>query len=102
MSWYKVTIQQPTERAGSPRSLQAEFHEIYLAEGEPKHAALFSTREIQNGYRSHYFFSPVAALIAHNLIDRYKGTSCPPPADAEFVVGDFGVADNLFGRPENM
>ena len=102
MSWFKVTIQQPKERTGSSRSLQAEFHEIYLAEGEPKHAALFSTREIQNGYQSHYYFSPMAAVIAHILIDRYKGISCPPPTDAEFVVGDFGVADNLFGRPRSV
>jgi hypothetical protein len=71
MGWYKVTIKQPNERAGTSRSLQAEFHEIYLDQGEPERAALFSSYEIQNGYKCHYYFSPAAALIARNLIERY-------------------------------
>ena len=100
MAWSKVTIRQPYEGSHRYRSLPEEFHKIYLSEGEPKDAALFSRSEIHRGYQCHYYFSPVATLIAAQLVRRYNGVECAPPEDVTFVLGDLDVADGLRGEPE--
>jgi hypothetical protein len=101
MPWYRVTINQPTEVSAASRSLPAQFHKIYLSNGEPKDAAMFSSRDIQNGYRCHYYFSPAAAVIAPSLMGLYNAVPCLPPRDVTFVVGDLRLADSALNRPEN-
>jgi hypothetical protein len=101
MAWCKVTVRQPYEGFGGNRSLPQEFHRIYLSEGEPKDAALFSSRDIQNGYQCHYYFSPAAAVIAWSLLRRYRAVECAAPKGVTFVVGDLSVMDDLRQDPES-
>jgi len=79
--WYMVTR--------SDWVIQDEFLPVWMANGGPKDAALFTARN-QRERTNTFYFSPSAARIAGELIARYGAVKCPRPEISELVllVGD--------------
>lgn len=76
--WYKITFSASNFSASKWVAIQAEFTMLMLAAGNPPNAALFSTYP-QTSASYDYYFSPAAAVLAHDLIARYAGTRCSSP-----------------------
>lgn len=88
-SWYRVTLSDKDVVVRKHMELQKAFENSFLANGWPKEAAMFANVDTLS---HHFYFSPGAVQIAKDLIVRYAGTECPPPAMPDLVL--------LVGTPE--
>ena len=85
-TWYRVDL--PLEeccRNGKADQLQKAFEVMFIARGQPKHAALFELHDDKfetNGF----YFSPLAATLVGNLIEHFSGVECAPPAVSDRLV----------------
>ena len=91
-SWYKVTLSLGDAADGKNISLQKEFTYIYMRSGFPAGAGMVQNAD--NAEQFSIFFSPGAALIARELILRYKGAVCPAPRRSEIIP--------LVGAPSSL
>ena len=89
-SWYKVTLSGEDVLAGKRFSLQEAFEDLFMANGIPADAAIFTTSVVVSPQL--FFFSPGAARIAKVLIEAYSGFECAAPmaADLALLIGHRG------------
>jgi hypothetical protein len=89
-SWYKVTLSDEDVLAGKRFSLQEAFEDLFMANGIPADAAIFTTSIVVSPQL--FLFSPGAARIAKVLIEAYSGIECAAPmaAGLALLVGHRG------------
>jgi len=96
MSWYKVKLSAEEVASGKHQNLQDEFDILFLANGGPQDAAMFSDR-LSNSELEVYF-SPGARRLAKALIAKYSGVPCENPSGKKpaLLVGHANAAGKLF------
>ena len=98
-SWYRVTLSDNDVVVRKHIELQQAFENVFLANGWPKEAAMFSNVD---SLAHHFYFSPGAVRIAKDLIVRCGGSECPAPvqSDLAMLVGAPGWKEAIF--PEDV
>jgi hypothetical protein len=69
-SWFKVTR--------ADWVIQDQFESIWTASGGPVEAALFGKRDVR-AKATDFYFTPAAARIASDLVEKYGAVPCQPP-----------------------
>ena len=75
--WYKISQSAKNFSAGQWTGVHFEFSMLVLRAGNPREAALLINDDHSETYD--YYFSPLAAEIARELIARHAGTPCASP-----------------------
>lgn len=75
--WYKIS--QPADRNFSSQQWIAIHHEFTMLTMGVKDREVALLANNDNSDFHDYYFSPAAAVIAKDLIARYRGTRCDSP-----------------------
>jgi hypothetical protein len=92
MKWYKITIPAASDE---PAELLAMFDELFVAAGEPKNTALFSSETSANTY---YFCTTEHSVNwLQLLIDSYGASACHKPSGEKLtpMAGEAEHTDKL-------
>ena len=83
MSWRKVTFR--AERVMDGFQLQQDFTAVFMANGAPADAALFTDHNVHPEYV--LYFNPGASRIAAALLDQRGAIECEDPGPVALLVG---------------
>jgi len=82
MNWFKVTI--PPEASDEPTSLLDMFDDLFIAAGEPKNTALFSSETSANTY---YVCTTEHSINwLRLLIESYSASACHKPSGEKLTL----------------
>ncbi|SRR6266851_4903673 len=76
-TWYKVELSEGDVNQRKNVALFDAFKVLFLVNGAPADAAMFSKVDEQPPYV--YFFTPGSFKFAEGLLHRYGATECPKP-----------------------
>ncbi len=102
-NWYKVTLAfADCGIGGKGQALQDAFAALFVANGGPVNAALFTNHD-EDFQSCFYYFSSGAVQIAKHLIAQHAGVPCSAPTKDRviLVVGHAGIADTLLPALDN-
>ncbi len=82
MKWFKLTM--PPEASDEPTSLLDMFDDLFIAAGEPRNTALFSSETLPNTY---YICTTEHSINwLRLLIESYSASACHKPSGEKLTL----------------
>jgi hypothetical protein len=79
MLWERITLTKEEIDADIVERIRGEFEELWSRYGRPEEAALFINLLPDQTGANAIYFTPAAAKIAEDIVDRHSGIPCNPP-----------------------
>src|SRR4051812_43819557 len=95
MLWHKITLNKREVDLCMKLLITKDFRELHARAGSPPHALLLESKLPDQTGAIEIYFSPRAAEIAENTIDRLSGIPCnsPPRSQVNVLYGPDGDLD---------
>ena len=94
MLWHKVTLNRDQLEKGEKGRVIDAFRQSHSEADSPRDAVLMESILADQTGAIDVYFSPAAAVIAQQIIDRLAGIPCNPPPRPQVKV--------LYGPPSSL